>query len=63
MYLPFLPCFPITAVCSVLSIALTVILMCLRERNRQASSEERKEEEELLEEASSGSEMAFNDDS
>ena len=39
-----------------------MVLMCLRERNRQASREEKKEEDELLEDASSGSEVASDSD-
>lgn len=41
---------------------LTVVLMCLRERNRRAVTEEKKEEEEMLEDLSAGSEMASDAD-
>lgn len=40
-----------------LSVAVTVMIMCIRESNRRATEETEKEEAELLDELASGDEM------
>ena len=49
--------FSTTGVSILVSVTLTVILMCLREGSRQAAEKEEKEEKELMEEFSSDEQL------